>query len=165
MIETDLIRSLSHFFFSGLPAVRRQVRWPRDQVFHEATVRVIQMFRNLHEKILNRINHYLVLLTDTESSDRLLGDIIIHRDFSVIKEYLQVSFLMNGVLESFSGLALLRHLREIFFYPRKISLHQQADAPLSAIPTFFCRETFQLFFLPIDNIISRNLNPLIYKGF
>ena len=143
MIETDLLQSLSHFSFSEFPAVRRQVRRPREQLFQESTVRVIQMFRDLREKMLkiiirfqavglrcfcdaiddgaglcpcDRIDHHPVLLTDAESPDRLLGGIIVHRDFPVIQEHFQVSFLVDRVLEAFPGLALLRHLREIFFY-------------------------------------------------
>src|SRR5699024_11671263 len=76
----------------------------------------------------------------------------IYRDFSVIEEHFQVSFLVDGVLEAFPGLALLRHFWEIFFYPREIGLHQWADAPLAAVPALFCRETLQLLSLPIDGL-------------
>ena len=89
----------------------------------------------------DRIDHHPILLTDAESPDRLLRSIIVHRDFSVIEEHFQVSFLVDGVLEAFPGLALLRHFWEIFFYPREIGLHQWADAPLAAVPALFCRET------------------------
>ena len=168
MIETDLLQSLSHFSFSGFPAVRRQVRRPREQAIQKSAVPVIQMLRDLREKIFkiiirfqsvsfrcfcnaiddgaglcpcDRIDHHPVFLTDAESPDRLLGGIIVHRNFSVIEEYFQIFSLVDGVLETFPGLALLRHFREIFLYPQEINLHQWADAPLSAVPAFFCRET------------------------
>ena len=104
MIETDLLQSLSHFSFSGFPAVRRQVRRPREQVIQKSAVPVIQMLRDLREKIFkiiirfqsvgfrcfcnaiddgaglcpcDRIDHHPVFLTDAESPDRLLGGVIV----------------------------------------------------------------------------------------
>ena len=180
MIDTDLLQSLLHFSFSGFLAVRRQVRRPWERIIQKSTILVIQMLRDLGEKIFkiiirfqsvgfrcfcnaidygaglcpcDRIDHHPVLLTDAESPDRLLGGIIVHGNFSVIEEHFQVSFLVDGVLEAFPGLALLRHLREIFFYPREIDLHQWADAPLAAVPALFCREPLQLLFLPTDGLI------------
>ena len=168
MIDKDLLQSLFHFSFSGFPAVRRQVRRPREQILQKSTILVIQMFGDLREKMFkiiirfqtigfrcfcnaidygaglcpcDRIDHHPVLLTNAESPDRLLGGIIVHGNLSVIEEHFQVSFLVDGVLEAFPGLALLRHFREVFFYPHEIGLHQWADAPLAAVPSLFCRET------------------------
>ena len=103
MIETDLLQSLSHFSFSGFPAVRRQVRRPREQVIQKSAVPVIQMLRDLREKIFkiiirfqsvgfrcfcnaiddgaglcpcDRIDHHPVFLTDAESPDRLLAALL-----------------------------------------------------------------------------------------
>lgn len=62
----------------------------------------------------DRTDHHPVLLPDAKSPDRLLGGIIVHGNLSVIEEHFQVSFLVDRVLEVFSGLAFLWHLREIF---------------------------------------------------
>ena len=144
MIDTDLLQSLFYFSFSGFPAVRQQVRRTREQIFQKSTVPVIQMLRDLREKMFkiiiwfqsvgfrcfcnaidygtglcpcDRIDHHPVLLTDAESPDRLLGGIIVHRNLSVIEEHFQVSFLVDGVLEAFPGLALLRHFSLTAFPP------------------------------------------------
>ena len=105
MIDTDLLKSLLHFSFSGFLAVRRQVRRPWERIIQKSVVLVIQMLRNLREKILkiiirfqsvgfrcfcnamdygvglcpcDRIDCHPVFLTDVESPDRLLGGIIVH---------------------------------------------------------------------------------------
>lgn len=105
MIDKDLLQSLFHFSFSGFPAVRRQVRRPREQILQKSAILVIQMLGDLREKMFkiiirfqtigfrcfcnaidygaglcpcDRIDHHPVLLTNAESPDRLLGGIIVH---------------------------------------------------------------------------------------
>ena len=46
----------------------------------------------------NCIDHDPVLLADAESTDRLLGGVVVHWDFSVIKKHLQVFFLIQGII-------------------------------------------------------------------
>ena len=96
------------------------------QAIQKTAVSVIQMLRDLAEQVFkiiirfqvvgfrcfcntiyngarfcpcNRIDHHPVLLADAESADRLLGGVVVHWDFSVIKEYLQVFFLVDGVIQ------------------------------------------------------------------
>ena len=138
MIDADLLQSLFYFSFSGFPAVRRQVRRPREQILQKSTILVIQMFGDLREKMFkiiirfqtigfrcfcntidygaglcpcDRIDHHPLLLTDAESPDRLLGGIIVHGNLSVIEEHFQVSFLVDGVLEYTLNSEYLEKLR------------------------------------------------------
>ena len=54
----------------------------------------------------NCIDHDPVLLSNTESPDRLFRSIIIHRDFTVIQKYFQVFLLAQRIVETFPCLAL-----------------------------------------------------------
>ena len=76
----------------------------------------------------NRIDHDPVLLADAESTDRLFGGVVVHWDFSVIKEHLQVFFLIDGVIEALPCLAFLWDFQDVFLCLCEISLHQWADA-------------------------------------
>ena len=111
----------------------------------------------------NRINHHPVLLTDTESTDRLLGGVVVHRHFSVIQEHLQIFFLVHRVLKPFPCLAFLWDFPDRFLCPRKISLHQRAYAQLAAEFPFFCRDAIQEDFNYKRVVLGRVSVQEIYK--
>ena len=98
----------------------------------------------------NRIDHHPVLLPYTEPPDGLLCCIVMHRYFSIIQKYLQVFFLVQAVMEPFPCLPFPGDTADILFYSFEIRLHQWADAHLSALFPFFCRQLPQLFSFPED---------------
>ncbi len=65
-----------------------------------------------HRIRITRINiffavfdHYPVFLSDAETTVRLPGSVVVHRDFTVIQKYFQVFLLVKTVAEPFMGLA------------------------------------------------------------
>ncbi len=98
----------------------------------------------------NCINHDPVLLSDTESTDRLFRCVVVHRDFPVIQEHFQVFLLTQRILEVFPCLDFLWYFLNVFTHPREIGIHQWPDAQLVAVLSLLCRKFFKLFFFPVD---------------
>lgn len=132
MINTDLFQS---YFTSSLPGFRQFVGRFGDQVFKIIIQFQVVGFCCFCNTVYNgagfctcnRIDHDPVLFADTESTDRLLSGIVVHWNFSVIKEHLQVFFLIDGVIEARPCFAFLWDFQDVFPCPCEIGPHQRAD--------------------------------------